>query len=102
MERLQKLETEIEEEMMEWLDRHRLTRHAETVMTIAGVDAAPGDLQYLTDEDIAGIGSEMTRIEKMRLQAALQTLRGMPSIIACVGLFADRTPVVRCPDGQAE
>ena len=59
-------------------------------------DAAPSDLQYLTDENIAEIGmrcqllqprpasrfavpagTAMTHIEKMRLQAALQALSGM-------------------------
>ena len=35
----------------------------------------PGDLRYLTDEDIEEIGSGMTRVEKMRLQAALQALQ---------------------------
>ena len=58
-------------------------------------DAAPSDLQYLTDENIAEIGtrgqllqpspasrvavpagSAMTHIEKMRMQAALQALSG--------------------------
>ena len=37
-------------------------------------DAAPSDLQFLTDDNIAEIGSAMTHIEKMRLQAALQAL----------------------------
>ena len=60
-------------------------------------DAAPSDLQYLTDENIdeigmrcrrlplssascnallCGAGKAMTHIEKMRLQAAMQALRG--------------------------
>ena len=36
----------------------------------------PSDLQYLTDENIEEIGSTMTHVEKMRMQAALQALRG--------------------------
>ena len=56
--------------------RQRLARHADAIATVVGLDAAPSDLQYLTDEDIVKIGSEMTRIEKMRLQAALQALSG--------------------------
>ena len=57
-------------------------------------DAAPSDMQYLTDENVAEIGMRcslcsrarpnallcvgraMTHIEKMRLQAAMQALRG--------------------------
>ena len=38
-------------------------------------DITPADLQYLTDEDIAAIGTAMTHIEKMRLEAALQAAR---------------------------
>ena len=69
-------------------------------------DAAPSDLQYLTDENIAEIGmrcqllqprpasrfavpagSAMTHIEKMRLQAALQALSGaLPAPPTCVAL----------------
>ena len=70
-------------------------------------DAAPSDLQYLTDENIAEIGVEhqvvsvadschrlivavcagtaMTHIEKMRMQAALQALSGALPAPACVG-----------------
>ena len=71
-------------------------------------DAAPSDLQYLTDENIAEIGAEhqvvsvadscqidrrfavcagtaMTHIEKMRMQAALQALSGALPAPACVG-----------------
>ena len=36
----------------------------------------PDDLQYLTEENIEEIGSAMTHVEKMRLQAAVQALRG--------------------------
>ena len=39
-------------------------------------DILPSDLQYLTDENIEEIGSTMTHVEKMRMQAALQALRG--------------------------
>ena len=39
-------------------------------------DILPSDLQYLTDENIEEIGSTMTHVEKMRMQAALEALRG--------------------------
>ena len=60
-------------------------------------DAAPSDMQFLTDENVAeigmrcrrlpsssascnallcGAGKAMTHIEKMRLQTAMQALRG--------------------------
>ena len=66
-----------------------------TRFNLAGRNVVPSDLQYLTDENIAEIGmrcqllqprpasrfavpagGEMTHIEKMRLQAALQALSG--------------------------
>lgn len=76
---LRKLELEaqfkLDAEMMEWLMRHRLRRHAETIGRVAGLDAAPSDLLFLTEDDIADIGSGMTNVEKMRLQVALEALR---------------------------
>lgn len=43
---------------------------------IAGCSAyrtvLPSDLQYLTDEDVEEIGGALTRVEKKRLQAAVQ------------------------------
>ena len=60
--------------MTGWLGRHRLLRHVEAITAVAGSDVAPSDLQFLTDDDIAEIGSAMTHIEKMRLQAGLQAL----------------------------
>ena len=39
-------------------------------------DILPSDLQYLTDENIEEIGSTMTHVERMRMQAALQAMRG--------------------------
>ena len=56
-ERLQKLEAGVEEEMLEWLERHRLSRHADAIARAAGRDAAPADLLYLTEEDVAEIGA---------------------------------------------
>ena len=56
-ERLQKLEAGVEEEMLEWLERHRLSRHADAIAKAAGRDAAPADLLYLTEEDVAEIGA---------------------------------------------
>ena len=35
-------------------------------------EAAPSDLRFLTEDDVAEIGSAMTQIEKKRLQAALR------------------------------
>ena len=78
------LEAGVEAEMLEWLKRHRLPRHADTIARVAGLDAAPCDLQYLTEENVAEIGSDMTHIERMRLQAALQTLGG--KIDVCTSL----------------
>ena len=77
--------------MLEWLQRHRLPRHADTIARVAGIDAAPSDLQYLTEEDIAEIGSEMTRIEKMRLQAALQALGGTTPLTILLSSFSRTT-----------
>ena len=39
-ERQQKLEARIEEEMMEWLERHRLLRHAKTFIEVVGTCVA--------------------------------------------------------------
>ena len=50
-------------------------RHAETFTRVAGADAAPSDLQFLTEEDTAEIVDAMTNVEKMRLEAALEALR---------------------------
>ena len=61
-ERLQKLEAGIEEEMLEWLERHRLSRHADAIARAAGRDAAPGDLLYLTEEDVAEIGAQLSSV----------------------------------------
>ena len=35
-------------------------------------NAAPSDLQYLTDEDIEQLGAAMTRVERRRLRDAVQ------------------------------
>ena len=35
-------------------------------------NVVPSDLQFLTDENIEELGSAMTHVEKMRLQAALR------------------------------
>ena len=59
---------------MKWLGRHRLSRHAEAIARVAGLDAAPSDMQFLTDDDIAKIGRAMTPIEKRRLEAALEAV----------------------------
>ena len=77
-------------------------------------DAAPSDLQYLTDENIAEIGtrcqllqprpasrfavpagSAMTHIEKMRLQAALEALPGALSR-PLVALLLSRMLTTEC------
>ena len=81
-ERLKELDAGIEADMMEWLGRHRLRRHADTITRAAGPcvqirrldtpdaltlqhiarrDAAPSDLQYLTEENIAEIGAHVDR-----------------------------------------
>ena len=83
---LQKLESEAQfscrqaeakarKEMMEWLAGQRLSQHAADVARVAGANATPSDLQFLTDEEADELGSSMTRVEKVRLEAALQTLR---------------------------
>ncbi len=73
-ESIAQLEAETKAEMMKWLASHRLARHAEAIAKVAGPDAAPSDLQFLTEDNIAEIGNAMTHIENMRLQAALQAL----------------------------
>ena len=70
-----KAEIEAKAEMTQWLGRHRLSRHAETFASAAGSDAAPSDLVFLTDEDIDEISHAMNRVEKRRLEVALQALR---------------------------
>ena len=62
-------------EMVEWLAHNRVEDCATDITRLAGANVLPSDLRYLTDEDIDEIGSGMTRVEKMRLQAALQALR---------------------------
>ena len=42
---------------------------------MAGVNAAPSDLQLLVEDDVGELTRSMTRVEKRRLEAALQTLR---------------------------
>ena len=47
-------------------------------------------MQYLTDENIEEIGAALTHVERMRLQAALQALRGTyqpSSLVLCVALL---------------
>ena len=65
---------ETREAWTEWLTSNRLAGHADTIVNATGSDAAPSDLRFLTDEDIADIGSAMTDVEKMRLQTALEAL----------------------------
>ena len=62
-------------EMVEWLAHNRVEDCAADITRLAGANVLPSDLRYLTDEDIEEIGSGMTRVEKMRLQAALQALQ---------------------------
>jgi len=50
----------------------------------------PSDLQYLTDENIEEIGAALTHVEKMRLQAALQSLGGAAFLFAA--LASSRKP----------
>lgn len=47
---------------MEWLERHRLSRHAEAIARAAGRDVAPADLLYLTEEDVAEIGAQLSSV----------------------------------------
>ncbi len=54
---------------------NRVEDCAADITRLAGANVLPSDLRYLTDEDIEEIGSGMTRVEKMRLQAALQALQ---------------------------
>ena len=61
--------------MVVWLERNRLSRHADAFVRAAGLDAVPADLHHLTEQDIATIGGAMTHIEEKRLTAALQALR---------------------------
>ena len=75
LEATKQLDVGIEAEMVEWLEQNRLLRHAETITRVAGADAAPSDLQFLTEEDTAEIVDAMTNVEKMRLEAALEALR---------------------------
>lgn len=89
------------EEMIEWLRSNRLVQHAALVSRVAGVNAVPSDIQYLTEENIEELGSAMThvthrysmicepgdctldltderlccQVEKMRLHAAVEALR---------------------------
>ena len=64
----------LSDEMVDWLDQHRLQKCAADLARVAGDRVLPGDLQYLTDENVEDIGSGLTHVEKMRLQAALQSL----------------------------
>ena len=63
------------EDVNEWLARHRLLAYAEQVGRLTGADAMSSDLLFLTEEDVDELGSAMNRVEKRRLQAALQALR---------------------------
>ena len=56
---------------------------------VHGRTVEPSDLQYLTDENIEEIGATLTHVERMRLQAALQALRGAPAsllALSCASL----------------
>ena len=61
--------------MTEWLKERRLQKCAADIARVAGANIVPGDLQYLTDENVDEIGGGLTHVERMRLQAALQALR---------------------------
>ena len=67
----------------------------------------PSDLQYLTDQDIEEIGATLTHVEMMRLQAALQALRGAPastsSLVFARRLFSARkaSTLACAEEGQA-
>ena len=58
--------------MTEWLAQQRLLQYAEDFARVAGVNVTPADLQFLTEDGVETIGSAMTRVERMRLQAALE------------------------------
>ena len=60
----------------------------------------PSDLQYLTDENIEEIGGTMTHVEKMRMQAALQALRGTKQRLHSLEL--DRPDWNRCAQLRPE
>ena len=64
----------LSEELTEWVKRHRLQKCAAAIARVAGDNILPSDLQYLTDENVDEIGSGLTHVEKMRLQAALQAV----------------------------
>eukprot|EP01045_Picozoa_sp_COSAG04_P003609 COSAG04_NODE_148_length_22826_cov_11.360026_4_plen_2104_part_00 len=98
------------DDMMGWLGQHRLQQCAADMARIAGACAAtsfqcecwilphwcsacrtvlPSDLQYLTEENVEEIGAALTHVERMRLQAALQALRGAPAsllALSCASL----------------
>ena len=56
------------------MKRHRLQKCAADIGRIAGDNILPSDLQYLTDENVDEIGSGLTHVERMRLQAALRAV----------------------------
>ena len=55
----------------------------------------PSDLQYLTDENIEEIGAALTHVEKMRLQAALQSLGGTAFLFAALAAAASPDSLTR-------
>ena len=64
----------LSEELTEWQKRHRLQKCAAAIARVAGDNILPSDLQYLTDENVDEIGSGLTHVERMRLQAALRAV----------------------------
>lgn len=61
--------------MREFLDKHRLLRHEGAFVDVCGRDMSVEDLQYLGDEEIESIKTNMTSVEGKRLQKALQLYR---------------------------
>ena len=62
--------------LVAWLMENRLMHHEKTVLDVAGQHAAIEDFVLLTEEDLAEIGSKMTRVEGLRFAAAVEGLKG--------------------------
>ena len=58
-----------------WLGKHRLYRHLNSISDVVGRDAALEDFKFLTEEDVEELSGGMTRVEKLRFAAAVQSLQ---------------------------
>jgi hypothetical protein len=61
--------------MLKWIVTARLRRHHANIVRIAGPDASPYDLTFLSEDNLEELSREMTHVENVRFTTALQDLQ---------------------------